>query len=118
MPRGPAPSWRSRKPPILDSYIQASVQQAGGRHDEAGRYALLHITGLADRDEAAEHVRALHRSARYLGYSVTAKPVRAGNGYRVEFSVIDKTHARKYVLAKYGSDRSKWPYDPRRRNGA
>lgn len=118
MPRGPAPPWRARKQPVLDHYIQASIDRAGGRHDDRGWYAELHITGLADHDEAAEHVRALHRSARYLGHSVHAKAVRHGGGYKVIFTAISKVHARKYVLEKYGADRAKWPYDPRRQGGA
>jgi hypothetical protein len=94
------------------------VRRAGGRHDDAGRYAELHIRDLADSEEAREYVRALHRSGRFLGYSVHARVSRAGNSHVVIFRAIDKTHARQHVLQKYGPDRAKWPYDPRRRGGS
>jgi hypothetical protein len=126
MPRGPAPEWTRRKPPVLDGYVLASVNQAGGpgrHHPETGHYATLHIRGLADKDEAREYVQALYRSAHYLhrkkiaDVSMSAKPVRHGDTWSVEFRAVDKTLARKHVLDRYGPDRSKWPYDPRRRGG-
>lgn len=124
MPRGPAPAWRRRKEPVLDTHVLASVQQSGGigRHNDAGHYATLWIRGLASREEADEWKRALHRSARYLDRTraapvgVSTRIHRVGNGqYEIEFKAIDKTHARKYMLDTYGPDRSKWPYDPRRK---
>lgn len=117
MPRGDPPRWRARKEPVLDAWIQASVAQASGQPGEAGRYAELHVTGLAGAEDAKEYVRALHRAARRLGYSVHARTVRDGPAHRVVFTAIDKTAARAWVLATYGTDRSKWPYDPRRRGG-
>jgi hypothetical protein len=126
MPRGPAPSWRARKEPVLDAYILASVEKAGGlgkHHPETGHYATLVIKGLASRDEADEYSRALYRCAHYLNRTgqlpvgMSAKIKRAGNRYEIEFRAVDKTLARAHVMAKYGPDRSKWPYDPRRRGG-
>ncbi len=127
MPRGPAPPWRARKEPVLDAHILASVEQAGGigHHDpETGHYAELVIRDLATREEAAEWSRALHRSAYFMSrhgvadVSVKAKISKDGKGYKIVFRAVDKTCARAYVLATYGEDRSKWPYDPRRRGGA
>lgn len=127
MPRGPAPAWRARKPPVLDAYIIASVNQAGGpgkHHPDTGHYATLRIRGLADKDEAAEYRRALFRCAYYmhrtgqLDVSMSANVKRDGNGWMVVFHAVDKTLARKHHLEKHGTDRSKWPYDPRRRGGA
>jgi hypothetical protein len=47
---------------------------------------------------------------------MSAKIVKAKDGtWSVEFRAINKAHAKAYVLAKYGADRSQWPYDPRRR---
>jgi hypothetical protein len=126
VPRGPAPGWRKRKDPVLDSHVMASVERAGGagKHDPAtGHYAELVIRGLASREEASEWSRALHRSAHYLSrngicdISMSAKITRDGRGYKIVFKAIDKTWARNYVLTTYGADRSKWPYDPRRRGG-
>jgi len=116
MPRGPAPAWRHRKEPVLDHWLQASIDRAGGKPDERGWYAEMHIRGLGDRDEAQEYVRALHRSKRHTGLSLTAEIIRDGDGYRVVFHVITKTAGRQYMLDKYGPDRSKWPYDPKRKN--
>lgn len=124
MPRGPAPGWKSRKQPVVDDYILASVEQAGGigaHHQETGHYATLYIRGLTSREQAAEWSRALYRCAHYLArnqladVSMSAKISRVGNKYEIEFRAVDKTLARAHVLAKYGTDRSKWPYDPRRR---
>lgn len=127
MPRGPAPAWRKRKDPVLDDYVMASVEQAGGlgSHDPgSGHYHELVIKGLTSREEAAEWSRALYRSAHYLArnniadVSMNAKIERDGDAYRIRYKAIDKTRARAHVLERYGSDRSKWPYDPRRRNVA
>ena len=127
MPRGPSPAWRARKEPVVDDWILASVAKAGGlgkHHPQTGHYADLIIRGLADKEEAMEWRRALFRCAHYLNrtkqapLSMSAKIERDGKGYRIVFRAVDKTLARAHVLARYGPDRSKWPYDPRRRGGA
>lgn len=131
MPRGPAPAWRTRKQPVTDDWIMASVSQAGGlgkHHPQTGHYAQLVITELASKEEAIVWQQALYRCAHYLnrtgqapvGMSARivkhAKPcTKSGCQFHIEFKAIDKTLARAHVLAKYGPDRSKWPYDPRRR---
>lgn len=125
MPRGPAPAWRARKPPVLDDYVLASVTQAGGlgrHHPETGHYAELVIRGLS-KEDAAEYRRALYRCAHYLSRNGLAPvgmsagpPQRDGSQWKITFRAVDKTLARKHVLERYGPDRSKWPYDPRRRN--
>jgi hypothetical protein len=123
LPRGPAPSWTTRKEPVTDDYVLASVERAGGlgHHDEAGHYAELVIRGLSSKDEAAEWKNSLYRCAHYLSrkgiapVSVSmAKIERDGTGFLIRFRAGDKTYARQRVLDKYGPDRSKWPYDPRR----
>ncbi len=124
MPRGPAPAWRARKPPITDEYILAAVDKAGGpgKHDGQGHYATLIIRGLADRDEAAEWKRSLFRCAHYMArngiaaVSISQADIdRDGTGYKITFRVSDKTMARKHQLQAHGTDRSKWSYDPRKR---
>jgi hypothetical protein len=125
MPRGPSAQWRARKEPVSDHYLLASVTQAGGigKHDERGAYAELVVKGLADREEAAEWKRSLHRCAVFMhrngiaDISVSTKVERAGKGYQLRFTVWNKTHSRAYVMKTYGPDRSLWPYDPRRRGG-
>lgn len=128
MPRGPAPAWQARKPPIVDDYILASVTQAGGlgrHHPETGHYAQLIIRGFTSKDEAAEWRRALFRCAHFLNRKGRAPvgmsagpPERDGSSWKIAFAAVDKTLARKHVLDRYGPDRSKWPYDPRRRGGS
>jgi hypothetical protein len=125
MPRGPAPAWRTRKEPISDDYLLAAINQAGGpgRHDpETGHYATLVIRGFENREDAKEWDKSLFRCAlwqcrnRGADISVSTKIYRDGPGYSIKFSVYNKTHARKYLMDKHGTDRTKWPYDPRRRN--
>jgi hypothetical protein len=134
MPRGPAPGWRARKPVTVngtatataaevDAWVIASVSQAGGRHHpETGHYATLVIRGLASKEEAAAWKQALFRCAHYLNRNGIAavsmsvdKVQRDGAGFKFAFRAVDKTLARAHVMKKYGPDRSKWPYDPRRR---
>jgi hypothetical protein len=120
MPRGAAPAWRQRKEPVRDDWVLASIQRRP-RPGPDGHHAELHITGLDTREMAREEIRALHRSARFLTkYSEHNVGVRAhirktSSGYYVQFWAVDKTAAKKYVLDTYGPDRSKWPYDPRRK---
>lgn len=132
MPRGPAPGWKRRMEPVVDDWIIASVNAAGGigKHDPlTGHYGDLHIKGLASRDEAMEWRRALFRCAHYMHrtgqapVSMSARIIKhAGKcteqncAFHIEFRAVDKTTAKAHVLARYGPDRSKWPYDPRRRN--
>lgn len=127
MPRGPAPAWRARKPPIADDYILAAIAQAGGpgRHDPAtGHYGTLVIRGLETRDEAAEWKSSLYRCAHYMtrrqiaAVSISQADIeRDGAGWKITFRVSDKTHARMHQLQTRGPDKSKWAYDPTRRGG-
>jgi hypothetical protein len=129
MPRGPAPAWRARKPPVADPYILAIVEQAGGlgKFDpQTGFYGTGVLRGLADRDEASEWKRSLFRCAVWLnknrikphGISISQADIeRDGEEWKLIFRVSDKTYARKHMLETHGSDRSQWSYDPRRRGG-
>lgn len=121
MPRSQAPLWRQRKEPILDHLVKASIEQAGGTFDPvSGHYAKLVYRGIEDRERAAEIERALRRSAYYMhkhgiaDVSAATRIVRDGETWAVEFHAVNKMHARAYVLKKYGPDRTKWPYSPRR----
>jgi hypothetical protein len=114
MPRGPSRQWRARKLPFTHEHIQASMQ--GGRN-EHGHYATLVYTGCETRERAEEIKRSLYRCGKQLGVSVHAEvePAAAG-GFQVRFKAIDKAAARAYVLQRYGNDRTRWPYNPRRQN--
>lgn len=98
--------------------VRASISQANGVPDpEKGHYATLVYAGCESRERADEIKRALFRSARYVGVSVSASVKAAGDGtYAVTFKAIDKSYAKKYMIEHFGADRSKWPYDPRARN--
>jgi len=111
---------------VTDDYLLAVITQAGGagHHDATtGLYGTLVLRGIKDRDEAKEWDRSLYRCALWLtrnrnaDISVSTKIERDGTQYLVRFSVYNKTHARAHILNKHGSDRTVWPYDPRRRGG-
>lgn len=122
MPRGPSPGWRARKEPVLDHWLMAVVNQAGGigKHTN-GLYGELVVDDLAGQEEAAEYKRALYRCAAYMHrngrapVSVHADTERRGSQWIVRFQVYDKTWGRQHIMTKHGPDRSKWPYDVRRR---
>jgi hypothetical protein len=116
MPKAGPPPWRKRKEPITDDILRASIDQAGGVYDANGHYAELTYAGCPTRERAAEIKQALYRSGKYVKVSVATQIVKADDGtFSVVFKAIDKAVARKYVLEKYGTDRSQWPYDPRAR---
>lgn len=115
MPRSAAPPWRRRREPVLDHLLHASVAQVNGvHHPETGHYGELVYTGIENRERAVEIKRALFRAGKHTGHSVSAKVEKTGEEYQVRFKAIDKTKAKEYVLTRYGPDRSKWPYSPRR----
>lgn len=114
----------TRKEPITDGHILASIRKAGGigrHHPVTGHYGELVLDGISTIEEAREWSRSLYRCAHYLNrtgrapVSMSAKIERDGTGYRVRFKAIDKAIATKWTEKKYGSDRSKWPYTPSRR---
>ena len=108
MPRGPTRPWRALKPPLLDEHIKAA--QANGE--------LLH-DDISNAEEALEIKRALFRAASRAKCSVHAEieeDTEHPGKYRVRFGIHDKADARAYVIARYGTDRSQWPYDPKKKN--
>ena len=123
MPRGPAPGWRARKQPVCDPHVLASVEQANGKYDPAtGFYAWI-VMRLDPEDDAREWHNALRRAAVYLyskGIADIGIHVEQGSdakGRYLKYVAINKTHTHKYMIERYGTDRSKWPYDVHRRGG-
>lgn len=117
MPRSAAPEWRRRKEPILDHLLHASVAQVNGvMNPETGHYGELVYSGIESRERAAEIKRALYRAGKHTGHSVSARIVPDGDQFSVHFRAIDKTLAKKYMIDHYGTDRTKWPYSPFRRD--
>lgn len=116
MPRGPERQWRAKKQPLTDQLVMASVQR-GVTDPTRGFYAELSYGGIETEERAIEIRRSLYRCAKRLGYSMSAHAEKLADGtYRVRFRAIDKAHARAYMVARYGPDRTKWPYNPRARN--
>ena len=87
----------------------------GGRNEQ-GHYAELVYTGCETRERAEEIKRSLYRCAKHLGVSMHAEVEQTAGGWQVRFKAIDKAAARAYILARYGTDRTRWPYNPRRQN--
>ena len=111
MPRNT--SVRPLKQPVLDDHVLASVNSVDAYHPETGHYGECRYTGCASRDRAKEIVQGLHRAAKRQEVSMAARVEAEEDGtFTVVFSAVNKAHARAYVLAKYGKDRSKWPYSP------
>lgn len=106
MARGPERPWRAQRGPLLDGHVLASVQH--GELVETGDQALTEETAL-------EIKRALFRAARRQGLSVTAtvETDPATGRFQVRFRSFTKAQARAYMIAKYGPDRTAWPYNPR-----
>jgi hypothetical protein len=94
--------------------VQASVDSVDGKHDpDTGHYGTMHYVGCPTRERAFKVKQALFRAAQRKGVSMSAKILPADDGtFFVEFKAINKAHARKYMLDRYGNDRSKWPYSP------
>lgn len=118
MPRG---TRGDRKQPVTDDWLWESIKRGGGlgnHHPQTGRYATLTMR-CDSQEEASEYRRSLFRCAYYLArtgqapVSVHIEPTkRAGSKWVFDFTVVDKSHARRHILEKHGTDRSKWPYDP------
>ena len=117
-------AWRKREEPILDSLILAAIASVNDACDETGVYSTLRYTGCSDYPRAQEIKRALYRSVYHVNknrndadkISMSYEIIRdADDSYALEYTVRNKRHARAHVTRTYGSDRSKWPYDPRRR---
>jgi hypothetical protein len=116
-----------RKQPILDGWILASVNQAGGlgNYDDEGHYATLVIRGLADRGTAQEWKRGLYRSALYLTRHGTPVSISEASiirdlvrrsGWQLTFRVSDKGRAIEHQEATYGTNPANYAYNPANRN--
>lgn len=101
------------KQPDCTAHIRASIDQAGGTHDERGWYATLRYAGCDTRERAVEVKNGLFRAARRAKVSVFTKIEPDADGtWHVEFTAVSKDHARAYVVRTYGKDTASWPYNP------
>jgi hypothetical protein len=119
MPRGPVPEWRKRKEPILDAYINAAISLKP--MDDNGAYGTLVYNDVATLAEVKELSNALRRSAYHLKVSVGVRhkedPDHPGH-WAITYTVYDKAHAKAWLIATKGPDRSQWKYDPRKKGSA
>lgn len=110
MARRPIHAMKPRKGPILDHYVQASIE--GGMNDE-GHYAELVYAGVEDQDRAIEIRRALFRSAKHLGVSLKCDVETDAAGiHHVRFKAIDKAVARAHIARQAQGDPSRLAYNP------
>jgi hypothetical protein len=108
MPRGPSRPWKAVAPHTKRAipYINAAIQ--------AGYDVELKITDVED-DEMPDFRRGLFNAAKLTGVSVHVDKARKADGtWTLTYAVHDKTKARAHILAKHGTDRQQWPYNPRR----
>lgn len=115
MPRGPERQWRKRKDPDTEHLVMASVQ-GGLVNADRGFYKRLQFDGIETLERAHEIRRSMFRCAKRVGYSLKADVVSTTAGFAVVFFAIDKTKARAWMIKTYGTDRTRWPYNPRRPN--
>jgi hypothetical protein len=117
--KGPPPNW-SRRDCRFDHLVQAAIAKGYG--------VILKYTGIETHERAHEIRRGIYRCAKHRGITADAGPGgrlvsgademgvrKRGPEYEIWYRVHDKRSARKAHLQRFGSDRSKWPYDPRRR---
>lgn len=106
-----------RKDCRFDHLVVAAVAKGYGTE--------LRYQGIGTYERADEIRRGIYRCARHRGITAEAGHSReattgemgiwkTGSEWEVRYRVWDKKTARKRHLERYGPDRTKWPYDPRR----
>ena len=110
MPRGPTPPWRQLSPHTLECipYVNAAIQ--------AGYDKELTISGIPGEERAHFLRRGLYNAAQRAGVSLSHNLKKNGETYTLTFKIHDKEQARRFMIEKYGPDRQRWPYNPRRRD--
>lgn len=120
MPKALPPPWTSRDC-TFDYLVAAAMAQGAGQE--------ITMAGIETPERAAAIRKGVYRCAAHRELSAWVKwrhsgawstkvalwpPDKEDDGtYTLVFAVIDKKTARKRHLAVYGTDRSKWPYNPR-----
>lgn len=120
MPKAPPRAWTQR-----DCRFDYLVGAAA----DAGYGQTVTMDGIADAPRALDIKRGIYRCAGHRGISgyvewrrgadwhshaVMWPPDKEADGtYVLRFAVFDKRAARKRHIQVHGTDRSKWPYNPR-----
>lgn len=108
MPRGP----NNRKKELADHTKEAypwlrAVLSYG--------YGVVVPIGGIEAANVTKFRQGLFNAGRHEKVSVTCKAKKQPDGtYTLYTAVYTKTDGRAYVLRTHGSDRTKWPYNPRR----
>lgn len=108
MARGPSRPWKRLAPHTEQAfpYVRAAIS--------AGYDVELVIADVAG-DEWVEYRRGLFNAAKHSGVSLHCHPKKQANGtYTLTYAVHKKSDGRAYHLGKNGTDRTRWPYNPRR----
>jgi hypothetical protein len=116
--KGPPPPW-NRRDCTFDHVVAAGIAKGSGR--------VMIYSGIETLERAHNIRRGIYRCAKHRGLTADAGPSgrlvtedddmgvrKSGAGYELRYRIWPKGKGRKRLLEKYGSDRSKWPYDPRR----
>jgi hypothetical protein len=115
--KGPPPPW-NRRDCSFDHLVAAAAARGSGK--------VMVYSGIPDLERAHAIRRGIYRCAKHRGVTADAGPAgqlaggddmgvrKAGGEYELRYRIWTKGQGRKRLLAKYGSDRSQWPYDPRR----
>jgi hypothetical protein len=122
VPKGPPAPWTSRDC-RFDHVVAAAIDQGFGKP--------LTYTGIETPERAHDIKNGIYRCSRHRGISTwvewlhsgrtTTKsadwpPDKSADGtYSLVINIGTKTQARKRHIAKYGTDRANWPYNPRQR---
>lgn len=117
MPKGPPPI-QTRRDCRFDHLVIAALKKGYG--------VVLVYSGIETQERGHDIRRGIYRCAKHREVSAEAGPSRlvddgdvmglraAGSEYELRFRLWSKAGARARILKQYGTDRSKWPYDPRR----
>lgn len=105
MGKGPPPPW-SRRDCRYDHLVVAALSYGFEKY--------LYYSGIDTRERADDIRRGIYRCAKHRGISAQAVMEPDGRRWKVVYRLFDKRKARANHLRRYGTDRSKWPYDPRR----
>ncbi len=117
MPKAPPPVHAQRDC-RFDHLVVAALSKGYG--------VVLVLSGIATEERGHEIRRGIFRCARHREISADAGPSRlvddaelmglraVGNEYELRFRLWTKAQGRRRLIQHHGTDRSAWPYDPRR----
>ncbi len=120
MPKAPPPPWTQRDC-RFDYLVGAAAELGSGQP--------VTMAGIETPERAEDIRRGVYRCAGHRGISAWVTwqhsgewtttvamwpPYKQADGtYTLVFAITDKAAARKRHLAVYGTDRARWPYNPR-----